>query len=64
VRVILSWVAPGSRNEAVLLVRSVTDLFLEPIRSFLPRTGAIDFSPMVAFLIISLLQSFVTRMMW
>lgn len=62
-RVILSWVvSPGSRHPAVLLVRSATDVILEPIRSILPRTGMFDLSPMVAILVISLLQGLISGM--
>jgi len=62
-RVILSWVAgPGSRHPAVLAVRSVTDVILEPIRSVLPRTGMFDLAPMVAFLVLSLLQGLISGM--
>jgi len=62
-RVILSWVvSPHSRHPVVQLIRSVTDVVLEPIRSVLPRTGMFDLSPMVAFLVISLLQSLISGM--
>jgi len=62
-RVVMSWVvSPGSRNPAVLLVRSATDVILEPIRSILPRTGMFDLSPMVAILVISLLQGLISGM--
>ncbi|HYH82118.1 MAG TPA: YggT family protein [Longimicrobium sp.] len=62
-RVILSWVAgPHSRHPAVQLVRSSTDVILEPIRSLLPRTGMFDLSPMVAILVISLLQAMISGM--
>jgi YggT family protein len=62
-RVILSWVvSPVSRHPAVVLIRSVTDTILEPIRSVLPRTGMFDLAPMVAILVISLLQGLISGM--
>lgn len=64
VRVVLSWVAPASRNEAVLLVRSVTDLVLQPIRSILPATGAFDFAPMVAMFVLYFIQGLIRGMMY
>lgn len=60
-RVILSWVAPRSRNGLVELVRQVTEPILAPIRSIMPGTGPVDFSPMIALFIIYLLQSFIAR---
>ena len=58
-RAILSWfVSPSSRNPIVLFIRGVTEPILAPIRSILPRTGGMDFSPMVAILIIYVIQSF------
>lgn len=60
VRVLMSWVvSPTSRNPLVEMVYTVTDPILEPIRRLLPATGPVDFSPMVALLLIYLLQSFV-----
>lgn len=62
-RVVLSWVvSPASRHPAVVLVRSASDVILEPIRSILPRTGMFDLSPMVAILVISLLQGLISGM--
>ncbi|HET7461612.1 MAG TPA: YggT family protein [Longimicrobium sp.] len=60
-RVILSWVvSPHSRHPAVQMIRNVTDVVLEPIRSVLPRTGMFDLSPMVAILLISLVQRLIS----
>jgi YggT family protein len=63
VRVILSWVAsPVSRNPWVEMVRRATDPIINPIRAVLPSTGPVDFSAMVALILLSLLQSFVQGM--
>jgi YggT family protein len=59
-RVVLSWVAsPTSRNPFVRIVREVTEPMLAPIRSILPRTGAFDFSPMIALFVLYLLQNLI-----
>lgn len=57
VRVVISWVAPGSRSPFVEFVATVTDPILRPIQALLPRTGPIDFSPMIALFLIYLLQN-------
>ncbi|OQX69876.1 MAG: hypothetical protein B6A08_03090 [Sorangiineae bacterium NIC37A_2] len=53
--VIVSWVAPRSRHPFVQFLRRATDPVLEPIRRILPAAGGIDFSPMVALLLLQLL---------
>jgi YggT family protein len=57
VRVVMSWVAPSSRNPIVEFVATVTDPILKPIQALLPRTGPVDFSPMIALFLIYLLQN-------
>ena len=64
VRVILSWVvSPVSRNPAVETVRRVTDAVLGPIRNVLPPMSGWDLSPMVALVLLSVLQNFIARSM-
>ena len=63
VRVILSWVvSPLSRNPWVEMVRRVTDPILTPLRSVLPDLGPIDISPIVALVLLSLLQGLIARL--
>ncbi len=48
---------PVDRSQAfVKLIYDLTEPILAPIRNILPQTGMLDFSPMVAILIILLLQ--------
>ena len=56
-RVVISWVAPGSRNPLVEFVVTVTDPVLKPIQALLPRTGPVDFSPMITLFLIYMLQN-------
>ena len=57
-RVIVSWIAVGSRtsNPLVAFIYQITEPILAPIRRVLPRMGMIDLSPMVALLLLYLLQ--------
>ena len=41
----------------------LTDWIVEPIRRILPPLGMIDFSPMVAWLVLSLLRNFVLSLL-
>ncbi len=56
-RVMLSWfrIDPYS-NAFARLLYALTEPVLEPIRAILPPAGMIDFSPLVAFLILAVLQ--------
>ena len=54
---LISWVNPDPYNPIVQLLRRVTEPVLRPIRTVLSRyqTG-LDFSPLVAILIIQFIQ--------
>ncbi len=56
-RMIVSWVAPSSDNPIVAMIYQITEPILAPIRKVLPSLGTIDFSPMVAILVLALIQS-------
>lgn len=59
ISVILSWVAPGSASPGAELVNQITEPALAPFRRFLPSMGGLDISPILAFMVIQLIQSFV-----
>ena len=59
ISVILSWVAPGSNSPGAELVNQITEPALAPFRRFLPSMGGLDISPILAFMVIQLIQSFV-----
>jgi YggT family protein len=54
---LLSWFNPDPRNPVVRVLNAIVDPLLRPIRAILPPMGGFDFSPLVAFLILRLLQS-------
>ena len=59
-RAVLSWVSPDPYNPIVRFINNVTEPVLYRIRSMIPLGfGGIDFSPIVAILIIYFLQNFV-----
>ncbi|ALI01032.1 YggT family protein [Pseudomonas sp. FW306-02-F02-AA] len=57
ISVILSWVAPGSHNPGAELVAQITEPVLAPFRRIVPNLGGLDISPIFAFIVIQLLQS-------
>ncbi|MDP4788772.1 MAG: YggT family protein, partial [Haliea sp.] len=54
--IILSWVAPGSRHPALLLLFQLTEPVMAPVRRLLPNMGGIDFSPILLFILINVIQ--------
>ena len=61
-RAILSWVNPDPYNAIVRFIHNVTEPVLYPIRAKLPMNyGGIDFSPVIVFLVIIFLRTFVVN---
>ena len=58
-RAVLSWVSPDPYNPIVRFIHNVTEPVLYQVRRRLPVTfSGIDFSPIVIFLVIIFLQTF------
>ena len=58
-RVVLSWIDPVGRTAPGAFVISATEPFLGPIRRALPRTGALDLSPLIVLIVLSVLWGYV-----
>lgn len=63
IRIILSWVG-DTHNELVQIVYRVTDPILVPFRRLPLQIGGIDFSPIVAFLVLSVVRNFVVNILY
>jgi YggT family protein len=59
ISVILSWVAPGSHNPGAELVNQICEPALAPFRKILPNLGGLDISPILAFMVLKLLDMLV-----
>ena len=59
ISVIVSWGAPGSTSPGAELVNQITEPALAPFRRMLPSMGGLDISPILAFMVIQLIQSYV-----
>ncbi|MEJ6670954.1 MAG: YggT family protein [Pseudomonadales bacterium] len=55
--VIASWLAPYSANPALELVREITEPICAPVRRVIPALGGLDFSIIVIFIGLSLLEN-------
>jgi YggT family protein len=57
VRIILSWGTVGYSNRLMRFLINVTEPLLGPLRRMVPPVGVFDISPIVAFIVIWLLQA-------
>lgn len=55
-RVLLSWIPLDRDNAIVRIVYDVTEPILGPIRRVLPPLGGLDLSPIVALILIQVLE--------
>ncbi len=60
-RVILSWIPMGNPNNSVVnFIYEITEPILAPIRRLIPRGSLpLDFSPLIAIILISILEGLV-----
>ncbi|MGZ8481755.1 MAG: YggT family protein [Candidatus Limnocylindria bacterium] len=59
-RVVLSWTNPRGGGGIVAFIYQATEPILAPIRRLLPPTAGIDFSPLVAILLLGVIIRVVT----
>jgi YggT family protein len=50
ISIVVSFVAPQNNHPALLLMRQLTEPLFEPIRRRLPSMGGLDFSPIIIFI--------------
>ena len=64
IRALLSWLSGVSALQPIArFFNNITDPLIEPIRSRLPSVGGIDFSPLVALVLILLLENILLVML-
>ncbi len=64
IRIVLSWVGADPYNEIVQIIYRVTEPILAPFRRLPLKMGAIDFSPIIAFLVLSVLRNFIVNVLY
>ncbi|MCX8129971.1 MAG: YggT family protein [Clostridia bacterium] len=67
-RVIISWVPVPKDNQFIRLLYQVTEPVLAPIRGLIERSAMgrnmmIDFSPIIAFILINIVRNVIRRML-
>jgi YggT family protein len=64
IRVILSWVPGlGVGHPVVRAIHTLTAPILDPIRRMMPPLGGLDLSPIIAFLLLRLVQTLLTQVL-
>ena len=59
IKVVLSWVSPGSYNPVIGLVDRIAEPVLRPIRRIIPSMGGLDLSPLFATLLLLVVKMLV-----
>ena len=55
IRAILSWFSPRPTNILPVILYRITEPVLAPLRRIIPRAGMIDFTPLVAIILLQLI---------
>lgn len=64
IKVLLSWFPNIDWfKEPFVSLRKFTDIFFLPFRRIIPPVGMIDFSPIAAFLVLSILQTGICKLL-
>lgn len=68
IRMLLSWVRINPYNRLVNIIYQLTEPILEPFRRLMDRTGIntgmLDLSPLIACLVLQLLENIIIRSLW
>ena len=63
VRSLMSWFNPSPDNPVVRLVYEITEPILAPLRRIVPRIGMIDITPIVAIILLQLIESMLSQVL-
>ena len=63
IRVLSSWFQVDPYSPVMRVLYQMTEPVLAPIRRILPQTGGMDFSPVVALILLQVLESIVTSLL-
>ncbi len=62
VRILLTWFPNVNWwNQPFKFIKDITDPILEPFRRIVPPVGGIDFSPIILFIVLNILESTILR---
>jgi len=59
--IVLSWLAPQTKHPGAYLLHQLTEPVMSPVRRMLPNLGGLDFSPILVFIMINLVEMLVIQ---
>lgn len=60
-RIFMSWIPNIDwEQQPIKFVREITDSYLDIFRRFVPPLGGLDFSPIIAIIVLQILQGIIT----
>jgi len=60
-RIFMSWIPNINwEQQPIKFIRETTDSYLEVFRRFVPPLGGLDFSPIIAIIVLQILQGVIT----
>jgi len=60
-RIFMSWIPNINwEQQPIKFIRETTDSYLEVFRRFVPPLGGLDFSPIIAIIVLQILQGLIT----
>ena len=62
-RIILSWVPHNAYSPIFRFIYEITEPVLAPFRKLLPRNTMMDFSPIIAVLVLQLVESLINSLL-
>lgn len=63
IKAVMSWVRPDPNNFFVRLLNKITDPILKPLDRLIPSMGGLSVTPIVAILILQLIQNSLPRLL-
>jgi YggT family protein len=63
IRALMSWIMPQDGSGLTRVLLDITEPILAPIRRVLPPVAGIDFSPLLALILVQLVSSFATQIL-
>jgi YggT family protein len=63
IRAIMSWIMPTDASAFTRLLLDVTEPVLRPVRRVMPPVGGLDLSPIVALVLIQLIQNLLVSLL-
>ena len=59
--IVLSWLAPQTKHPGAYLLHQLTEPVMSPARRMLPNLGGLDFSPILVFIMINLVDMLIIQ---